>query len=87
MDMAKGQLTFKYGIMVYKAPSEFGGGTVNREFPYSIRRDHLILDNRYPAVYGFSSHLDCPIKIYKTEGETYLEINSIIGLAGKYQKN
>ena len=86
VDMAKGTLTFKYGILVYNGPSEIGGIAVTRELPYSVKRDHLILENRYPAIYGLKSKLDCPIKIYKEDGETYREIHSIIGLAGKYQK-
>lgn len=86
VDMAKGTLSFKYGILVYKGPGELGAMTVTREFPYSIKRDHLVLENRYPAIYGIKAKLDCPIKIYKENGETYLEIHSVIGLAGKYQK-
>ena len=86
VQVAKGTLSFQYGVLHHHTKSEYGSGYVDREYPYSVKGAHLILDNEYPGVHGIKNVLDLPIKIYEEGGIKYMEINDVPGFSGKYKK-
>lgn len=86
VEVAKGRLSFQYGVLHHHTPSEYGGGYVDREYPYSTKGAHLLLENRYPGIHGIKDMLDLPIKIYEEGGVKYLEISDVPGFSGKYKK-
>ena len=86
VQVAKGTLTFQYGILHLHTKSEYGGGYVDREYPYSVHGPHLKLENRYPGVHGIKDVLDLPVKIYEDGGVKYMEISDVPGFSGKYKK-
>jgi len=81
VEMAKGKLTFQYGVCTHHTPS-FGGEYVDREYPYTIKGNHLYLQNKYFGIHPTST-IDCEIAI--TE-DGYLEIKNVTGFAGKYKR-
>ncbi|MBO4566901.1 MAG: hypothetical protein J5695_06715 [Bacteroidales bacterium] len=86
VDVAKGELSFQYGVLHHHTKSEYGAGYVDREYPYSVRGTHLKLENKYPGVHGIKDALDLPMMIYEESGVTYLEISDVPGFSGKYKK-
>lgn len=86
VEVAKGKLSFQYGVLHHHRPAEYGGGYVDREYPYSVKGAHLILENKYPGVHGIKDYLDLPIKIYEEGGVKYMEISDVPGFSGKYKK-
>ena len=86
VDAAKGKLSFKYGVLHHHTQAEFGGGYVDREYPFSVKGKHLYLENRYPGIHGIKGTLDLPMNIYEEAGVKYLEISDVPGFYGKYKK-
>ena len=86
VEIAKGNLSFQYGVLHHHTRAEFGGGYVDREYPFSVKTNHLLLENRYPGIHGYEKVLDLPMKIYEESGFTYLEISDVPGFYGKYKK-
>ena len=86
VDVAKGKLSFKYGVLHHHTQAEFGGGYVEREYPFSVKGTHLYLENRYPGIHGIKGTLDLPMNIYEEDGVKYLEIRDVPGFYGKYKK-
>ena len=82
VEVAKGTLTFEYGICIHHCPSEYGGGFVDREYPYTIKGNHLFLENKYLGIHS-TSKIDCEFLI---EEGGFLVIKNVTGFAGKYKK-
>ena len=80
-EMAKGTLSFQYGVCTHHTPS-LGGGFVDREYPYSIKGSHLYLKNQYLGVHPTAT-IDC---VFKITDEGHLEIRDVTGFAGKYKR-
>ena len=81
IEAAKGTLTFQYGVCTHHAPA-LGGGYVDREYPYSIKGNHLYLKNQYLGVHPTAT-IDCEFRI---TDEGHLVINNVTGFAGKYKR-
>ena len=84
VEMAEGTLTFQYGVCKHHTKS-WGGGYVDREYPYTIEGNHLFLKNQYWGVHPEFT-LDCTIRIWEENGIQYLEVQNVAGFSGKYKK-
>lgn len=82
--MAEGTLTFQYGVCKHHTKS-WGGGYVDREYPYTIEDNHIFLKNQYWGVHPEFT-LDCTIRIWEENGIKYLEVQNVSGFSGKYRK-
>ena len=81
IETAKGTLTFQYGVCIHHTPA-LGGNFVDREYPYTIKGNHLYLNNQYLGVHPTAT-IDCEFKI---TDEGNLVINNVAGFAGKYKR-